>query len=257
MRSFGSSSLYLIYMENYYSGCFGNEMITFHFKYGRTNELFGSYLTQALKSEDAVEVRDYDFREFEDKWDLKSNDYTEFILSAYRCTDQLLKNKSCLYHGAAFLWKGKAFLFTAASGTGKSTQLRNWKNLYPEEITVLNGDKPILKAEGSQIIVYPSPWKGKERWGRDDISAPLGGIIYLVQAKENRIRRMKVSEAVQPLLKRILSTFETEEIAINAGKFEDLMLKSTPVWLLENTGDASSAELTHKTLLNEVFANEI
>ena len=52
--------------------------------------------------------------------------------------------KGCVFHSAAFWWRGKAYLLTGPSGIGKSTQLRNWMDLYPKETELINGDKPIL-----------------------------------------------------------------------------------------------------------------
>ncbi len=244
-------------MENIYKGIFGKKEIGFRFKYETTHEFFGDYLKPCRLCEDIIEVQEEDFDEFARKWDLPNNADTEFGLCAYRCTDHLLTENSCLFHGAVFLWKDKAFLFTAESGTGKSTQLKNWMSLYNDEIIVLNGDKPILSAEKNRIMVYPSPWKGKERWGRDDINAELGGIIYLARDKENTIRRLTQAESIQPLLKRILSTFETEDIVLNACRFEDSLLQRIPVWQLSNTGDIASAVLTHDTLLKEAFTDEV
>jgi len=98
------------------------------------------------------------------------------------------------FHGAVFSWHGRAFMFTAKSGTGKSTQLKNWLQLYGDEINIINGDKPILAIRDDQVLVYPSPWKGKEGWGQDDVMLPLAGIIFLEQDRINEIRKMNIRE---------------------------------------------------------------
>lgn len=185
------------------------------------------------------------------RWNTPDNAYTEYSLAVYRVCDFLLSYERCIFHGAAFLWKGKAYLFTAPSGTGKSTQLNNWLDLYENEIEVINGDKPVLSYKHNQIILSSSPWKGKEGMGNDSLSAVLGGIIILEQGKENRIERLDKHRTVPQLLQRILFTVETEELVLLASKMLENIVNTVPVWKLINTGDSESAVLTYETLSRE------
>lgn len=173
----------------------------------------------------------------------------EIALLVYLTTNALLPYHRCIFHGTAFLWQGKAWLFTAPSGTGKTTQFKRWKALYRNEVRILNGDKPILEfMPDGQIMVHPSPWKGKERWG-GMLKAPLAGIIYLEQGKENKITRIKPQEAVIPIYKQFLFLPETGEAIHAVCQLEDVLLRNIPVWKLVNLGDLDSAQLTHSVLL--------
>ena len=173
----------------------------------------------------------------------------EYHLLHLVVSNALLPYRRCLFHGTAFLWQGRAWLFSAPSGTGKTTQFRRWRSLYRDEVSILNGDKPILEfTDCGQIMVHPSPWKGKERWGGMQ-KAPLGGIIYLEQGKENKITRMKPQEAVIPIYKQFLFLPETGDAIHAVCQLEDALLRNIPVWKLVNLGDAASARLTHDVLL--------
>ena len=144
-------------------------------------------------------------------------------------------------------------IFYGPSGTGKTTQLKHWDRLYHDEVCILNGDKPILEVtSGKDILVHPSPWKGKEGYGRDDITAPLEGIILLKQEKENSIELMETADAASALFGRIYSTFNTEKEVLTAGTLIEKILKKTPVWLLKNRGDEMSATMTHDFLSKEI-----
>lgn len=244
-------------MKNIYKCILAEIELHVNFRYENTKSYFGKFVQECNDIDDALFVPGSDFIEFEKKWNMSQNDDTEYAISVYRFCDALLHKNCCIFHGAAFLWREKAFILTAASGVGKTTQLRHWQKLCGDELVVMNGDKPVLKAEDNLIMVYPSPWKGKECLGDDNIIAPLGGIIYLEQAMENRICRMTAREAVEPLIRRFLSSFDTEEITLAACKFEDSLLKSVPVWRLRNEGDILSAMLTMETLRKEVFGDEI
>lgn len=104
-----------------------------------------------------------------------------------------------LIHGAALLYRGKAYLFIAPSGTGKSTHVMLWKKCLGDKVTILNGDKPFLRVHHGAITVYGGPWQGKEGIGMNS-SAPLGGVFLLHQGEENSVRQASIPEALQKLL---------------------------------------------------------
>ena len=233
------------------------EKLTIGFQYKKTVAFFCRFLDPCETDEEAVSVPKEEIQSYAEKWQIDNKAYIEYILCAFYCCDELLRRQCCIFHGAAFLWRGKAFLFTARSGGGKTTQLINWLLMCGEEIEILNGDKPVLRSEGGTITVNPSPWKGKERFGNDMLTARLAGIIYLEQADEDSVRRLVPEEAIEPILRRVLSTFGTQEIVLNACSFCDSLLSAVPVWCLANRGSIESALLMRDTLLREVFTDEI
>ncbi len=91
-----------------------------------------------------------------------------------------------LMHGSAFICNNKAVIITAPSGTGKSTHTALWRELYGDEISVINDDKPWLKRENGHFTVYGTPWMGKENRG-SNISAPLYAICSLHRSETNRV----------------------------------------------------------------------
>lgn len=170
-----------------------------------------------------------------------------YILMA-RVSSVLLPRGIVMFHGVSFVWRGKAWLITAPSGTGKTTQLRHWQSLWPDQIALINGDKSLLvmKEDGS-FWVYPSPWTGKE----GDIGtayAPLAGIVVLRQSGQNEIRRLSPHESVLRVFEQFLIMDEEASEARAAAAMEDKLLRTIPIWLLDNLGDEESARLTHDTL---------
>ena len=238
--------------QNYYCGTLAGKEVVFDFKHAETCKYFRDWLTPCKAEPEAVRVLPEDTAEWVEKWGRVDNSYTEFGLAVYRTSDYLLCFGKCAFHAAAFLWHEKAFLLTAPSGTGKSTQLQNWMQLYPNETRIMNGDKPILSVEDHGIWVNPSPWKGKERLGDDSLRAPLGGIIFLRQDKENKIRKMKPYEAAAPILERFLCTVENETIIRAMCRMEEAILSSVPVWKFKNTGTIASTKVLHDALTKEI-----
>ena len=131
-------------------------------------------------------------------------------------------------------------------GTGKSTHYCLWKLLCPDAVQIINGDKPIVYMENDQVFVTSSPWTGKENMSQR-LTAKLGGIIFLEQAKTNEIRRLTVHESAGKIFSQFLFDCNTEQEVKSACKIAENMLKS-PVWLLKNRGDIQSAQLCRDTL---------
>ena len=174
--------------------------------------------------------------------------YAEYFLFISRISQFLLKYARVVIHGVAFLWRGRAWLITAPSGVGKTTQLRHWQRLWPDEIQIISGDKPVLelKADGS-FWLHPSPWPGKEGC-RGTACGKLGGIVLLEQADYNAIRRLPPQESVLRVFQQLLVNCDTEEDVYLSTEITDRLLSLVPVWNLENLGNEASARLTHDAL---------
>lgn len=233
---------------NIYKGLFANIPVSIAFHDQKAAEFYGNWLNQSNQNRYDVQVPQAHIESWLKQWDLKDPAYSEYILSCSYICDYLMPYHRMVFHGAAFKWNEKAYIFTAPSGTGKTTQVKLWETLFPDEMTILNGDKPILEMKDHEIIVHPSPWKGKENLGRDDITVPLGGIIFLRQDQSNSIKKLSESEAAGLLFGRSYTTFSTEkEVLMNADLLTTI-LEAVPVWLLKNKGDQQSAIITHQTL---------
>ncbi len=180
-----------------------------------------------------------------------SDAYVEYRLMIERTALELLRWDCCIFHSAAFVFEGRAWLLAAPSGTGKTTQFLNWQRLHPGEITMISGDMPVLEGrEDGSVWVHPSSWNGKENL-RSPISAPLGGLVLLEQGRENRIRPLSPREGVVPLLQQFMAIPETEEELLAMTGLLDRMLRAAPAWKLTNLGDDASTELLRSVLKGE------
>ena len=96
---------------------------------------------------------------------------------------------------------GEGYLFTAKSGTGKSTHTGLWRELLGEKAVMVNDDKPFLEITESGVIVHGSPWNGKHRLGAN-ISLPLKAICLLERGEENEIESIAPKDAVLMLMQQ-------------------------------------------------------
>lgn len=226
------------------------------FSYAHRLDIYDEFLTSELPaafaavSEDEIAAA----RKFYD--DGATDAYIEECEISRAAGTALLPFGRAVFHGAAFVWRQKAWIFAAPSGTGKTTQYRLWKLLFGDEIQMLCGDKAVLKIDECGVLVFPSPWRGKENMG-NRITAPLGGIIILEQEKENSIRRLLPREAVGRIYLQFMFSRKTKEQLLDVCSLEHRLLSTVPVWLLKNRGDEASAMLCRETIEKELYADEI
>lgn len=109
-------------------------------------------------------------------------------------------------HSASLLYKGKAWIFSGHSGAGKSTHTNLWKELY--HTPIINGDLNLLALHDGQAFVYGIPWCGTSGIC-DTKSYPLGGIILLKQAPQNRIEALSEDQKLLLVSQRLISPIWT------------------------------------------------
>ena len=175
-------------------------------------------------------------------------------ISEYNClmtvtADFMTEKDRAMFHGVAFLYGQGAYILTAPSGTGKTTQFRNLRRLYGDRFRIINGDKPFLGpgADG-QILVYPSPWKGKEQWGGREYG-PLKGLFLLEQGQENRLEVMDSAEAAVPTLEQFLYTAKTRQSVHTICRLADTMLQNTALYHFINKGDCESSSILYDRIM--------
>lgn len=132
------------------------------------------------RNKSAAEAK-FEHRVYEDF----SSDYLETLAVYRKIAIEMLKYDAFIMHGAAVALSGKAYLFTAPSGVGKTTHTGFWLKTYPSAF-ILNGDKPIIRIIGGKVFACGTPWAGKEGQNRNDM-LPLKAVCFLARGKENLI----------------------------------------------------------------------
>ncbi len=152
-------------------------------------------------------------------------------------------------HSTAVTYKGQAVLFSAPSETGKSTHSGLWKKFYPDQTILFNDDTPVIRKEHGDFYAYGSPWSGKTEIN-ENIGAPLAGIVFLKQAKENTIRRLSTVEAVVKLMNETKKPVFESIMAKHMDILNDLIV-STPIYELGCTISKEAVDLVKDTLFQE------
>lgn len=162
---------------------------------------------------------------------------------------QLLLPRDVLFFHASFInADGKGIIFSAPSGTGKSTQAALWQKYRNAEI--INGDKTGISRYNNRFFANGLPFCGTSDICKN-VSVPLTAVVLLEQAKENSITRLQGISAIEKLLSNIYLDFTAAAERLRCvDLLIDLLLK-VPVYLLKCTADENAVI----TLENELQIN--
>lgn len=159
-----------------------------------------------------------------------ANPYLE-TLAVYRKLAQLLvQDDILLMHGAVVAVDGQAYLFTAKSGTGKTTHTRLWMQQFGDRAVMVNGDKPLLHVTNTGVTVYGTPWDGKEHLSRN-IACPLKAVCILTRSETNHIERISPKEALTMLCQQSYRPAQSAALRKTLA-LVDLLSSNVPLYKL-------------------------
>ena len=123
-------------------------------------------------------------------------------------------------HASVVKYQGKAYVFSAPSGVGKSTHAALWQQHFGAKL--LNGDKALIEVRDGQCIAHGSPVAGSSGIYEPD-SAPIAAVYLLKQEKENRIAPVSPRAAFMALYSEAIK--DKNDPAFNT-KLLDLITKT-------------------------------
>ena len=109
------------------------------------------------------------------------------------CRDMLARHDGFFFHSSSLCIGGEGVLFTARSGTGKSTHTRLWRERFGDRVRMINDDKPLIRLIDGTFCVCGTPWMGKSDIGQNLI-VPVKAVVVLTRGVDNK------AEAVRPAL---------------------------------------------------------
>lgn len=133
---------------------------------------------------------------------LREDNYSIFNAMAFEKV--LMKHHAVVLHSSFIIWKGEAILFTAPSGTGKSTQAALWEKY--KGAVIANGDRTILRIKDGKVVADGMPICGSSDICLN-VEVPLKTIVYLSQAPENTVREVELKQAIKNLISETTINF--------------------------------------------------
>lgn len=171
-----------------------------------------------------------------------SLDDCSYLASGAAFYQQLLLHDGMLLHASAVVMEGRAYLFSAPSGTGKSTHTQLWQQVFGDRARILNDDKPAIRWEDGQFYAYGTPWSGKH-----DLSFsgrfPLQAICLLERGQENKISKCDPQEVIFSLADQ---TFRPASAMLMDKLLSllDCLLRQVPVYKLQCNMEPEAARVS-------------
>lgn len=181
----------------------------------------------------------HDIRHFSDA-------YLETLAVYRKIAAKLLDDDILLFHGSAIAVDGVGYLFTAKSGTGKSTHTRLWREMLGERAVMVNDDKPLLRISDGGVTVYGTPWDGKHRLSTN-IAVPLKAICILERGEQNRIAPITKREALPMLLQQSYRPNDAAAMT-KTVTLADRLGDSVALYRLQCNMEPQAAEISYKAM---------
>ena len=178
-------------------------LIDLGYKYETMTKQAAAYKTDEVceKPDMSIYIPDDYLLEKQKESPILTLDACEYIHTGTAFYSGLLYFGGFMLHSSAVLMDEKAYLFTADSGTGKSTHTSLWKKAFGEDrVQILNDDKPAVRITKDGIFACGTPWSGKTNLNVNKI-VPLAAIGFLERSSENWIERKTGAEVVGKLFK--------------------------------------------------------
>jgi len=211
--------------------------------FGRTVEQAKPYLTEAAGDADIIIQSDW--KALQAAQPHLSDEDCEYLVTGGSFYRQLLNFDGMMLHSSAVVRDGKAYLFTAPCGTGKSTHTRLWLESFPDAF-ILNDDKPALRLENGKFFAYGTPWSGKTAQNQN-IRVELGGICILRRGVENKITPYSGRAAIHDILEQ---TVRPRDPALMGKLLEllDSLVQTVPVLKLECNMEPEAALVSYNAM---------
>ena len=176
--------------------------------------------------------------------------YSRNIWDMLNMESLMLCRGGLLLHSSFIRFEGKAVLFSAPCGTGKSTQAELWRKHAGAEI--INGDRSILwrNPEMERFEICGIPFCGSSGINRN-VSTPLNAVIFLSQAPENRAESSLPADSVCKLFGEIsINQWNPQAVQKSLDLIEQLV-RSVPMIHLACNMEPDAVDTLRKMIENE------
>ena len=218
-------------------------------KYDYTYKYCKDYITDGepvftVSPDDEAIDREIEISEF-----TPSRAYAESICVYREISEIIPRYNRIIFHGAVISYNNNGYIFTAPSGTGKTTHISLWKK-YVDGVEIVNGDKPLLQIE-DKVTAYATPYAGKERYENHSF-ADIKAICIIQRGKVNKIRRVESGEVLTQLMSQLYLP-EDAEATIRTLDLLDKLVRLVPLYVLECDISEEAVKTSFEALTGESY----
>lgn len=218
-------------------------------------KIFKEYLYDFETPDIAVGIidKDIDFEKEMVKDEAPKSYLTTYKITALfrKLADMLPERDSFVLHSACFDVEGVGVAFAAHSGTGKTTHMNLWQKYLGDKMTVVNGDKPIIrffKDNPDTAYAYGSYWNGKEHLGTN-MRTNLKHICFIERSKTNYVEKVDKKIAIDRIFKQVY--IPTNPMALTLTmQLVDKLLSNCDLWIIHCNMDENAGKIAYNTIFN-------
>lgn len=145
----------------------------------------------------------------------------EYVLYGAYFYKELLKHKGILLHSSCVVKDNYAYLFSAPSGTGKSTHTSLWLQVF-KDAKILNDDKPAILIKNDKIYACGTPFSGKTNLNLNE-EYEIKGIAFLERSKDNWIKEMDVNKSIYSILNQTIRPDDETNMDLAINTIEEIV----------------------------------
>ena len=161
----------------------------------------------------------------------------------------LAKERKLILHASFIVYRNKAILFSAPSGTGKSTQADLWKK-YVSSVEIINGDRAIIGIEDGDVKAYGLPFCGTSKITINQ-NFNLNTIVILRQGKINKLIELSAKDSYKYLYSQINWIGWDKKLQINILDLLEKVVSSIKIYYFECLPEQSADEMLKTMIAKE------
>lgn len=225
-------------------------IIDIHNKYEYLRRQCAAYTYDGAKPPDiTVEATDREIAADNPSGSELSAPYAESICIYRKLALKALEYDTLLMHGSVIEYRGRGIIFLAASGVGKTTHTMLWKTVFGDKVTVINGDKPLIRFLNGDPYAYGTPWAGKEGY-QTDRCVELTDICFINRNDVNKTVSAESGDCLNGLMKQVLHPTDSFN-ALKTLELVDALSKRCRFWNAFCNTDPQAAEAAENAIMNE------
>lgn len=218
--------------------------------YDRVKDLAKEYLAKSEWDEPDHELNlGLEFYDSLKKDDLENipDETVEYVTTGALFNRFLIAHNGIMLHSSAVVVDGYAYLFSADSGTGKSTHTNLWLDKFGDDAFIINDDKPAIRKINGEWYVFGTPWCGKNNTNKN-AKAKLGAIVFLERSEENWIEKENIQDAIKKFFKQTTRRLNYEENMDKVLSTMESMLSEVPIFKMGCDISENAAKMAYEKI---------
>lgn len=176
-------------------------------------------------------------------------DQAEELATASIFNHEIIHRGAMLVHSSALVFDGRAFLFSAESGVGKSTHTKMWLDEFGDKVHILNDDKPVVKIKSGVPYCCGTPFDGGSGVANNE-TVPLGAVVFIERSDTNFVTIPDTKEIVQRLYTSTVRFVNKTDGQCLLSNFDNL-IRHTKFFVLHCNTDVSSVRVAYDKIIKK------